>query len=129
MRAIQFRQYGPPDVLTMVEAEPAVMGTNDLRVRMLAAGVAPVDTKIRAGLLQAQLAVTLPKIPGRDGVGIVEAIGTDVTRFSVGDTVCVIADIVAGGTYAEMIVVTEDRAVHKPGPLSLHEAAALMQPG
>jgi len=129
MRAIQFDEYGPPDVLTMVALEPARLGEKDLRIRMLAAGVSPVDTKIRAGLLKAQLHITLPKIPGRDGVGIVEAIGTDVTRFSVGDTVCVIADIVAGGTYAEMIVVTEDRAVHKPGPLSLHEAAALMQPG
>src|SRR5450830_985784 len=129
MRAIQFRQYGPPDVLTMVEAEPAVMGTNDLRVRMLAAGVAPVDTKIRAGLLQAQLAVTLPKIPGRDGVGIVEATGTEVTRFAVGDAVCVMANMLTGGTCAELIVVPQERAVQQPAMLSRHAAAALLQPG
>ncbi|MFL9923045.1 NADP-dependent oxidoreductase [Herbaspirillum lusitanum] len=129
MRAIQFKEYGSPDVLKLLELEQGEVGKQDLRVRMLAAGVAPVDTKIRAGLLQAQLPIALPKIPGRDGVGIVEAIGSEVRRFSVGDTVCVMADMLSGGTSAEVIVVAEQRAVLKPVNLSRHEAAALLQPG
>ncbi len=129
MRAIQFKEYGPPDVLAMVDLEPAGLGEKDLRIRMLAAGVAPVDTKIRAGLLKAHLPIALPKIPGRDGVGIVEAIGSAVTRFAVGDAVCVMVDMLTGGSCAEVIAVAEERAVRKPGSLSRYEAAALMQPG
>lgn len=106
-----------------------VPGPEQVRVRMLAAGVAPVDAKIRGGLLQAQLPLALPKIPGRDGVGIIDAVGAAVTALRIGDCVCIMTDLLTGGTYAESVVVAQEHAVLKPPAWSVHAAAALLQPG
>jgi NADPH:quinone reductase-like Zn-dependent oxidoreductase len=129
MRAIQFRQYGPPQVLRLEELDLLAPGPGQVRVRMLAAGVAPVDAKIRSGLLQAQLPMALPKIPGRDGVGMIDAVGANVTGLVIGDSVCIIADMLTGGTYAESVIVAQEHAVLTPRGLSVHAAAALLQPG
>lgn len=129
MLAIAFAQYGPPEVLEPIAWDPPAPGPTELRVRLLAAGVAPVDVKLRAGLLQAHFQPALPKIPGRDGVGVVELVGASVTGLRAGDAVCVMVDALGPGTYAQALTCGADRVVARPAGLTLHQAAALLQPG
>lgn len=129
MLALQFSRYGAPDVLETVELPLPEPGPGEVRVRLLAAGVAPVDAKLRAGLLQAHFPLVLPKIPGRDGVGVVDRVGPGVQGVQRGDAVCVTSDALRAGTYAEAVVCSAERVVARPLGLSDHEAAALLQPG
>lgn len=128
MTAIAFARYGPPDVLEPVNWEPPPAGDGEVRVRMLVAGVAPVDAKLRAGLLQAHFQPHLPKIPGRDGVGVVEQVGTGVTGLKVGDAVCLMVDALGPGTYAQLVTCDAQRVVARPAGLTTQQAAALLQP-
>lgn len=129
MQAITFKAYGPPDVLQLTDVPTPEPGPGALRVQLLAAGVAPVDAKLRAGLLQAHFKPALPKIPGRDGVGVVDRIGAGVSDHRIGDAVCVMADALAAGTYAQAVVCSADRVVARPAGLTDQQAAALLQPG
>lgn len=128
MFAIAFAQYGPPDGLQPITWDPPPAAPGEVRVRMLAAGVAPVDAKLRAGLLQAHFQPPLPKIPGRDGVGVVEQIGAGVTGLKVGDSVCLMVDALGPGTYAQRVTCSAERVVARPAGLTMHQAAALLQP-
>ncbi|MCF7985369.1 MAG: zinc-dependent alcohol dehydrogenase family protein [Thiohalocapsa sp.] len=126
MKAIRMREPGPPDVLSEVDLpRPEVTRPTDVLVRLEAAGVNPVDTKIRAkGPL---LPDTLTAVLGCDGAGVVEAVGDEVRRFKAGDAVWFCHGGLGGphGNYAEYIVV--DEAVAQPKPESLdfvHAAAA-----
>lgn len=95
-------------------------------VKVIASGVNPLDTKISSGQgLHARQ--PLPAILGMDLAGVVEAVGTDVTQFSVGDEVYGMAGGIGGnqGTLAEYIAVDADLLARKPHNLSMREAAAL----
>ena len=129
MKAIRYSQYGSPDVLELVTLDDPVAGPGEVRVRLKAAGVSPIDAKLRSGALQAHFSLTFPKIPGRDGVGVIDQIGEGVAGFSIGNEVCVAADPARDGTYAEAIVCATTRVVKKPPNLSTSQAAALLQPG
>jgi NADPH:quinone reductase-like Zn-dependent oxidoreductase len=129
MKAIQYSRYGTPDVLELVTLEDPIAGPNEVRVRLKAAGVSPIDAKLRSGALQAHFSLTFPKIPGRDGVGVIDQIGGGVTGLSLGNEVCVAADPMRSGTYAEAIVCASSRVLKKPPNLSTSQAAALLQPG
>ena len=85
MKAIQIKQYGAPDVLVAVEVPKPSIKTDEVLIKVKAAGVNPIDTKVRAGYLQKIMPLSLPKIPGWDAAGIIEEVGKDVTRFKVGD--------------------------------------------
>jgi len=129
MKAIQYSRYGAPDVLELVTLDVPIAGPNEVRVRLKAAGVSPIDAKLRSGALQAHFSLTFPKIPGRDGVGVIDQIGEGVIGLSLGDEVCVAADPTRSGTYAEAMVCASSRVVKKPPNLSTSQAAALLQPG
>jgi len=125
MKAIQMREPGAPDVLTVVELpKPEIQSATDVLVRLEAAGVNPVDTKIRArGTLVPE---TLTAVLGCDGAGVVEAVGEAVTRFQPGDAVWFCHGGLGGphGNYAEYIVVDERIAQPKPATLDFVQAAA-----
>ncbi|SOE46538.1 NADPH:quinone reductase [Burkholderia sp. D7] len=129
MKAIRYWRYGAPDVLELVTLDEPFAGPYEVRVRLKAAGVSPIDAKLRSGALQAHFSLAFPKIPGRDGAGVIDQIGEGVTGLSVGGEVCVAADPVRSGTYAEAIVCASSRVVKKPPNLSTSQAAALLQPG
>jgi NADPH:quinone reductase-like Zn-dependent oxidoreductase len=129
MQAIQYAAYGGPASLQLVSMPDPEPAADELRVRLLAAGLAPVDTKLRAGMLQAYFKLALPKVPGRDGVGVVDRVGSAVVGFAVGDPVCVVADQLGSGTHAQYVVCGTSRVVARAPGLSTHQAAALMQPG
>lgn len=129
MQALQYTRHGPPDVLQHVMLPRPEPGPGEVRVRMFAAGLAPVDTKLRSGMLQAHFQLVFPKIPGRDGTGVIEKQGPGVDAWAVGDLVCVVADQLGNGTCAEAILCRTDQIVLRPPSLTLHQAAALLQPG
>ncbi len=125
MKACIFKQPGTPEVLTCVDLPmPPLLRETEMRIRMKAAGVNPIDTKLRSR------GSFLPNAPftvlGCDGAGIVEAIGSGVRRFSIGDEVFFCSGGLGGdrGNYAEYAIVDEQDAVLKPARLSFEAAAA-----
>lgn len=127
MRAIFQQTYGGPDVLELGERPDPTVGPDIILVRVRAAGVNPVDWKIREGYLQGAFPHALPNIPGWDVAGVVEAVGPAVKEFEVGDEVLgyVRKDVVQDGAYAELISVSKRHLAHKPAGVSFEAAAAL----
>jgi NADPH:quinone reductase-like Zn-dependent oxidoreductase len=82
-------------------------------VRVRAAGVNPVDWKIRRGDLRLVLRIGFPYIPGGDIAGEVMAVGPGVTRFRPGDAVIAFVNLKKGGGYAELAAVNESAAALK----------------
>ena len=126
MKAIIVESSGGPEVLQLSVVEtPAIQRPNQVLVKVKAAGVNPIDYKIRNNL--DRFPVTLPAILGCDGAGIVEAVGSDVTRFQSGDEVYFYQVGFNGrqGTYAEYVLVDEALVAPKPKSLTFEEAAAV----
>jgi NADPH2:quinone reductase len=126
MKAILMTSPGSPDVLAMYDTDkPELRSPHHLRVKLAAAGVNPLDTKLRAKPVY--YPDKLPAILGCDGAGVVEKIGSVVTRFKVGDTVYFnnggIGD--EPGCYAEFTTLHEDYCAASPVNLSLQDSAAL----
>ncbi len=124
MRAIVMTRPGSPDVLTEMEMDKPVCADDEILVRIMAAGVNPIDTKLRANGLY--FSDGLPAILGCDGSGVVEQVGQQVTRFEPGDAVyyCYGGLGQAAGNYAEYIAVPERYAAMKPDCLDFIDAAA-----
>lgn len=129
MKAIQYGEHGPADVMQLVELPDPVAGPGQILVRLEAASVTPFDWKLRAGQLASHFTLQMPSVPGRDGGGTVVGIGEGVTEFSVGDRVAMMARFFAQGGYAEMIAVDEINAVRIPKDLSTIDAVALSNAG
>lgn len=110
----------PQDVIN-----PKINAPQEILIRLRAAGINPIDTKLRRrGTFYPE---QLPAILGCDGAGIVEAVGNDVTRFQVGDEVYFSQGGLGKkgtGNYAEYAVVDERFVASKPQSLSFAEAAA-----
>ncbi|MBI3773896.1 MAG: zinc-dependent alcohol dehydrogenase family protein [Gammaproteobacteria bacterium] len=125
MRAVVMNTPGKPEVLRPAEiARPVITQPQEILVRLKAAGVNPVDTKLRArGTYYPD---RYPTILGCDGTGIVEAIGSAVTRFKPGDEVYYCYGGIGGtqGNYAEYAVIPEYVAALKPKSLNFEQAAA-----
>jgi NADPH:quinone reductase-like Zn-dependent oxidoreductase len=117
--------YGGSDRLQLAERPDPRPGAGEVVVRVRAAGVNPVDWKIRRGDLRLILRVKFPYCPGGDVAGEVVDVGTGASRFKPGDPVVAFADLKKGGGYAELAVVNESAAALKPQSLSFSEAAAL----
>ncbi|MGW4827310.1 NADP-dependent oxidoreductase [Amycolatopsis japonica] len=119
MRAITITQYGEPDVLRLDEAPLPEPGPGQVRVAVKAAGVNPIDWKIRSGAMAEVRPVDFPHILGLELAGVVDAVG-EGTGFSVGDEVFGWSET---GTYAEYALAST--VIRKPAGLSWAEAAAL----
>jgi len=107
-------------------ADPPV-GPDFVRFRVRAAGLNPVDWKIREGRNKAAFPFRFPLILGWDAAGVVEKVGPAVTEFQPGDEVmgCCRRHELHFGTYAELVCVPEDFLAHKPAALSFEQAAGL----
>lgn len=126
MKAILAMAAGGPEVLQLHDLPtPALPSPHHLRVRLAAAGVNPVDAKLRAR--PAYHPDKLPALLGCDGAGVVETIGSAVTRFKPGDEVYFCNGGLGDepGCYAEYTTLHEDYCAAKPANLTLSEAAAL----
>lgn len=125
MKAVALTHYLPiddPRALLDVELPVPSPEPHDLRVRVQAVSVNPVDTKVRAPKPQVE---ATPRVLGYDAAGVVEAIGSDVSRFKVGDVVYYAGDITRPGSNAELQLVDERIAALKPASLDAAQAAAL----
>ena len=126
MKAVLMTAPGAPDVLQLQQVDnPAVpVGDTELLVRLKAAGINPIDTKLRKrGTFYPD---KMPAILGCDGAGIVEAVGAGVQKFRVGDEVYFCSGGLGDryGNYAEYTVVEERLVARKPKSISFAEAAA-----
>ena len=130
MKAILMTSAGSPDVLAMFNIEkPELPSPHHLRVKLTAAGVNPIDTKLRAKPIY--YPDKLPAILGCDGAGIVERAGSAVTRFKEGDAVFFCNGGLGGnlgdepGCYAEYTTVHEEYCAASPANLGLQDSAAM----
>jgi NADPH2:quinone reductase len=128
MRRILVREFGGPEVLRLDEAPSPRLGPSETLVRIRAAGVNPVDTYIRAGTYARK--PNLPYVPGHDGAGEVEAVGTEVKDLKPGDRVYIAGDNVSAGgaTYAEYAVCAPTQLHRLPGRVTFAQGAALGVP-
>jgi len=127
MKVIQCAEYGGPEVLQPAEWPDPEPGPGEVRIRIHAAGVNPVDAKIRKGLLKARIPNQLPLIPGWDAAGVIDAVGDGVTSWKPGEPVFAYArkPVIQFGTYAEYIVLPEGQVARAPRRLTHEEAAAV----
>lgn len=121
--AITFAQYGGPEVLTPSEVATPEPGLGQVRIRVRAAAVNPIDVRIRAGIMQGAFPVTFPQVPGWDVAGVVDKVGGGAS-FAVGDEVFGVAS--AGG-YGEYALLQWPFA--KPKELSFETAAGMITVG
>lgn len=115
--AIVYTETGPAEVLQLTEVDEPRAGAGQVRLAVRAAGVNPVDWKIRSGAFGA---VSLPATPGIDVAGVVDQVGDGVTDVAVGDEVFGFAD---GGSYAQYAVASE--VVAKPSSMPWEVAASV----
>lgn len=118
---IVYTQFGGPEVLELVDIPTPTPKPGTLLVRVEATGVNPIDVKLRAGM-RTSTPITTPRGVGRDGAGIVLALGDDVEGFRVGDA---IAFHDTAGTYASEVLVKAINAVPRPPQVSAAAAAGI----
>ena len=123
MKAVVVHEYGGPEVLKFEDAPRPEPKDNEVLVKVMAAGVNPVDALIRSGKYAKFFGTTLPLIPGYDIAGVVEKVGAKVTRLKVGDSVY--AYPMWGGGYAEYAVASEGEAALMPKSINFVEAAGV----
>jgi NADPH:quinone reductase-like Zn-dependent oxidoreductase len=117
MRAIQYRRFGGPEVLELVEVPDPDPGPGQVRVAVRAVGVNPIDWKMRSGMMGG----ALPQTTGREAAGVVDALGEGIDDVAVGDRVF---GFVTGAGAAELAVLTD----YAPIPASLGFAGAAALP-
>jgi len=128
MKAIIINEFGGINQLQLTEVPKPTVGEAEVLIRVKAAGVNPVDWKIRKGLLAERgLPHQFPLILGWDVAGIVEETGYSARRFKAGDAVYAYCrrPIIQKGAYAEYIALPESYVTDKPKNISFEEAAAV----
>jgi NADPH:quinone reductase-like Zn-dependent oxidoreductase len=123
MRAFVVTKYKEP--LQEADVPEPIVGAHDVLVRVEAAGLNPLDEKIRAGEFKQVLPYKLPLIPGNDVAGTVIRVGAGVRGFNPGDEVYARPRQDRIGTFAEHIAVAEGDLALKPASVSMHEAGSL----
>ncbi|HEV3062348.1 MAG TPA: NADP-dependent oxidoreductase [Vicinamibacterales bacterium] len=126
-RAVRFDRYGGIDVLRVVEVDRPVPGSNQVLVRVKAAGINPGEAMIREGALANRWPATFPSGQGSDLAGLVEEVGSAVQNVAVGDEVIGFTDNRA--SQAELVVVEADHLVHRPARVPWEQAGALFVAG
>ncbi|WP_394436992.1 NADP-dependent oxidoreductase [Streptomyces sp. SGAir0957] len=122
MKAIVFDTFGGTEVLHEADLEIPQPGPGQVRVRVHAVGVNPVDGKIRSGAMEAIFPTTLPAIPGGEIAGVVDAVGAGVDHLKAGDAVLGWSDT---GSYAQYALADATVLALKPAGLDWTHAAAL----
>ena len=124
MKAIIVREYGDAEVMKLEETPIPEVEVSNVLVRIKAAGVNPVDTYVRAGVHAST--PPLPFTPGKDAAGIVEKIGADVSKVSVGDRVYLAGSVT--GTYAEYALCAENNVWNLPVNSTYEQGAGVFVP-
>src|SRR6266513_1143486 len=125
MKAVVIHEYGGPEVLKYEDVPRPEPKEDQILVRVIAAGLNPVDGLIRSGMFAKYEKAVFPMILGADIAGVVEKAGSEVTKFKAGDPVFAYASLKSGGGYAEYALTTEREAAPKTKVLTYVEAAAV----
>ncbi len=125
MKAVRIHEFGGPDKLVYEDAPKPEAKDGEVSIKIVAAGINPVDSMIGAGKMEAMAAHTLPLILGWDVAGTIEAVGPGVTNFQPGDPVFAFADIRVNGAYAEYIALPATIVCPKPSSIDFPAAAAI----
>ena len=121
MKAVVLDEYGGPEKLKLRDvSDPEVSGDTVL-IATAAAGVNPIDWKLRSGVYQKAFPLSFPAILGRDVSGVVRAVGANVRQFKVGDRVLALSN----ATYAELVAVDNSIVTHLPDGMDMVDAAAI----
>jgi NADPH:quinone reductase len=122
MKAIRVQQTGGPEVMELAELPVPQPKPAEAVVKVSAAGVNSIDVQFRDGRLR----MPLPFIPGQEGAGVVNAVGSQAKRLKVGDRVAWSGTL---GSYAEYVAAPEEHLVTVPASVSDEQAAAIMMHG
>src|SRR5256714_13044382 len=125
MKAIVAHEYGGPEVLKYEDVSRPERKEDEILVRVIAAGVNPVDGMIRSGMFAKDKKLASPMILGGDIAGVVEKTGGKITKFKKGDSIYAYLSLKNNGGYAEYAVAKEKEAAAKPKSISYDEAAAV----
>lgn len=123
VKAVEISRYGPPNVIQLIDIDRPEPGKGQLRVRVKAAGVGPWDALIREG--RSGVPQTLPLTLGSDIAGPVDALGPNISGFSIGDEVYGLTNEHFTGGYAEYTIASAASMARKPRSLSFIEAASV----
>ena len=127
MRAVGIREFGGREKLEVLDVPEPKLAPDQVLIRIRAAGVNPVDWKIREGRNEPRFPHIFPVVLGWDAAGVVERVGPSVTEFAAGDEVFTYCrkHFVGDGTYAELISVPATFVARKPRALDFERAAAV----
>ena len=126
MKAVRIHEFGGTEVLKIEDVERPVPAADQILVKVYASGINPTDWAIRQGgndVLRPYL--KLPMVLGWDATGVVEEVGSDVTKFKKGDAVYGEPDFPGGGSYAEYLVSKASQFALKPKTIGFVEASAV----
>ncbi|NVJ91343.1 MAG: quinone oxidoreductase [Methylocystaceae bacterium] len=122
-KAIRIHQNGGPEVLSYDDIDVSAPKDTEIQIRMKAIGLNFIDCYMRSGLYPI---ANFPSVLGKEGAGIVEAVGKDVSEFKVGQRVCV---GIANGCYAELANFDQHHVLALPDEIEFETAAAMMLKG
>lgn len=125
MKAIRIHEFGEPEVMKYEDIPEPQPGPGEIRIKVFAAGVNPIDWKIRRGLLGS---LPLPMIMGLDVAGTVDMVGQGEVSFKPGEEVFAKVSMGQGG-YAEYTVTSSTAVARKPGSVGFAESAAIPTAG
>ncbi|SCF59621.1 zinc-dependent alcohol dehydrogenase family protein [Streptomyces sp. Ncost-T10-10d] len=125
-RVVVFNEFGGPEVMQVVEEPVVEPAAGEVRVRIEAFAVNPLDQMMRSGTSPAPVPLPHARL-GVEGTGVVDALGPETTGLKIGDPVILTAvpDASARGSYAEYTTVPASRVVARPAGLGITEAAAI----
>jgi NADPH:quinone reductase-like Zn-dependent oxidoreductase len=125
MKAVVYTAFGNSDVIKVIETEKPLITEDEVLIKSYGVSVNPADIKFRKGFMQQRIPIELPYIPGLDVSGVVEQVGSNVTRLKVGDRVF---GGKFGNTYSEYVALKENDTSIIPAKINFYEAAALVVP-
>ncbi|MBS1949616.1 MAG: Zinc-type alcohol dehydrogenase-like protein [Cytophagales bacterium] len=125
MKAFVIHRYSKKDLLQEVDLPQPKVSDNDVLVQVHATAINQLDIKLKSGAYKLVLPYKLPLVLGHDVAGIVTQVGTNVSRFKVGDEVYARPSDYRIGSFAEYIAINENDVALKPKNISMEEAASL----
>jgi NADPH:quinone reductase-like Zn-dependent oxidoreductase len=125
MKAVRMHEYGGPEVIVCEEVPRPEPAADEVMIHVQAAGVNPVDWKIREGFGKEWFGHQLPLTLGCDLAGVVESTGNKVTALKPGDAVYGYVNLARCGAYAQYAIARESEVALKPQTLDFIQAAAV----
>jgi NADPH2:quinone reductase len=121
-KIVYYEEPGDPSVLVLSEAVLPPCKEHEVLIRVVSSGINKPDTFQRKGHYPAPAGFPMPQVPGLEVAGTIEHCGSNVSRWKPGDEVCA---LLAGGGYAEYVIVDSRHCLPKPANLTFPEAASL----